>query len=104
MRRLPASPHKLPGAISGVLIPETLPSVSKGPSYPDTNRQHYDGGLHQSSGGLMLPSITLASAQVDSLELQSVSIPSDDVLKAEADMASRGTHRCTGNGPYIRCW
>lgn len=39
----------------------------------------------------MLPSITLASAQVDSLELESVSIPSDGVLKAEADMVFRGT-------------
>lgn len=84
---------KLPGAFSGVLIPKTLSSVPEGPSRPNANGQHYNGGLHQSSRGLTLLSITLAHRLMlytcdCFLSVRATHVPGN--VNSGADVLSRG--------------
>lgn len=80
----PATPHQLSGTFSSVSIPETLSSIPEGPSCPRMDGQHYDSGLHQSSGGLR-------SQRLHALACKLILWSSDRLLSLE-----RGQHMFLG--------
>ena len=89
VRGPPAVTHKFSGTLNGFSLPETFHSVSHGSSCPGEDGQYDDGGVHQPSGGLTLPSVAHAGTQTDPVELRSSSLPESDARPGSPEHGRR---------------
>ena len=89
----PAVSHTFSGTFSGVPLPETFPSITHESSCPGEDGQYDDGGVHQPSGGIALPSVAHAGTQTHPVELRSSPLPESDARPGSPEH---------GRGPVVQ--